>query len=158
MRLDKTFILCSHVPQCILLRRQTVSNHPFPGIDADCQPIFPITFPVKVNNMWITRTQLPVTPAFALTEYKAQSATYESAILDLSWNSQASGEDASHKRFCSTNAQISRLKTMRGVQLAQPVTIHDFNNKMHPKLETEFSRLEVLATETAKNLSANYAT
>jgi hypothetical protein len=65
--------------------------------------------------MWITQTQLPITPAFALIEYKAQSTTYESAILNLSWNSQASGEDASHKRFCSTNTQISHLKTMYSV-------------------------------------------
>jgi hypothetical protein len=157
MRMDKTFILCSHAPRCILLWCQRVSSHPFPGIDADCVPIFPITFPVRIGEMWITRTQIPVSPAFALTEYKVQGFTYQSAILDLSWKSPPRGRDAMHKRYSSNYVQITRLGTKSGIQLVQPVTMDDLNNKMHPELEKEFSRLEVLACETLRSLSANYA-
>lgn len=158
MRIDKTFILCSHPPRCIFLRRQSVLSHPFPGIDADRVPIFPITFPVRIGEMWITRSQIPVSPAFALTEYKVQGFTYKWAILDLSWKSPPRGRDAMHKRHCSNYVQVARLGTMIGVQLSQPVTSEDLNNKMHPELEKEFSRLEVLACESLRNLSANCAT
>jgi hypothetical protein len=86
----------------------------------ECRFLFPrplvsetSTFPVKVGNMWIRRHQVPMSPAFALTEYKVQGSTYRYAVLDLARRTYGMGEDAVHSRHCSSyNVQLSRLQTM----------------------------------------------
>ena len=150
-RLDKTFVLCSHPPICVLFQRDAVKHEPFPEIGRDCIPVFAQEFPVRINQMYITRRQVPMSPAFALTDYKVQGSTYQNAVLDLSWRSKAVGENASHKRYCSVYVQLSRLRSLKGVRLLQPVTFNDVNNKMHPQLYKEDSRLEQLAAETIRS-------
>jgi hypothetical protein len=111
-----------------------------------------MTFPVQVKDRWINREQIPISPAFALTEYKVQGSTYQEAVLDLSWRSTPHGQDAMHKRYCSVNVQLSRLRTLIGVRLIEPVTFNDLDNKMHPELANEDLRLASLAAETMKGI------
>jgi hypothetical protein len=89
--------------------------------------------------MWIRRHQVPIAPAFALTEYKVQGSTYRSA---------ATGEDASHPRHCSTYVQLSRLKERRHLWLLEPVKLSDLRNKMHHELVAEDHRMQELAAAT----------
>ena len=107
-------VLCTHPPVCVLFQREVVKHQPFQAIQNDCIPVFASAFPVRVENMWIKRLQVPMSPAFALTEYKVQGSTYRTAVLDLSRHSNARGEDAVHARHCSIYVQLSRLKTMSG--------------------------------------------
>jgi hypothetical protein len=39
-------------------------------------PVFHLSSPVKIGDMSVTRHQVPVTPAWAITEYKVQGSTY----------------------------------------------------------------------------------
>ena len=87
--------------------------------------------------MWVKRHQVPMTPAFALTEYKALGSTYQNAVLDLARYSKAHGEDASHKRYCSNYVQLTRLGLLEGVHLLQPITFSDLDNKPHHQLRDE---------------------
>lgn len=98
--------------------------------------------------MWIQRHQVPVSPAFALTEYKVQGLTFRTAVLDLSRKSYANGEDASHSRHCSTYVQLSRLQVMDRLWLLEPVTLSDLRNSMHRELIAEDQRLKQLAAAT----------
>jgi hypothetical protein len=89
-----------------------------------------------------------MSPAFALTEYKVQNLTYRYAVLDLARRTYGIGEDAAHSRHCSSNVQLSRLQTMKNLWLLEPITLNDFNNKMHHELVTEDLRLQQLAVVT----------
>jgi hypothetical protein len=63
-------------PVCVLFQRDVVRHQAFEAVDRDCIPVFASTFPVKVGNMWIRRHRVPMSPAFALTEYKVQGLPF----------------------------------------------------------------------------------
>ena len=113
--------------------------------------MFASTFAVKVENMWVQRHQVPMAPAFAVTEYKAQGSTYRYAMLDLSRKDNARGEDAVHARHCSVYVQLSRLRLMEGVWLLEPVKLSDLCHKVHRELVAEDLRLERLAAATLQS-------
>lgn len=112
-----------------------------------------MSFQAKVGDMWITREQVPISPAFALTEYKVQGGTYRIAVLDLSDQSKSPRQKGSHKYF-SVNVQLSRLKSEDGIQLLQPVTFRDLNIRVPHLLEEEDRRLSRLAAETTLRLDS----
>lgn len=133
----------------VKVKNKTCTQLAFPDINRDCIPIFATSFQVRISDMYITRRQVPVSPAFALTEYKALGSTYQNALLDLSWPSKYHSEEkASHKQYCSVYVQLFRLQSKNGLILLQPLTFSDLNVKMHPKLHEEDCRLEQLASET----------
>ena len=98
--------------------------------------------------MWVQRHQVPMAPAFAVTEYKAQGSTYRYAMLDLSRKDNARGEDAVHARHCSVYVQLSRLRLMEGVWLLEPIKLSDLWHRVHRELVAEDLRLERLAAAT----------
>ncbi|KAG1897474.1 uncharacterized protein F5891DRAFT_1048648 [Suillus fuscotomentosus] len=82
----------------------------------------------------ITRRQLPVTPAYAFTDFKAQGQTIDHVLVDINWKN-----DISHGREC--------IRLLR-----------DFDNDLflqHPNedLQIEDNRIERLAEETKKCFS-----
>ncbi|KAN0070693.1 hypothetical protein V8E54_010858 [Elaphomyces granulatus] len=141
-------------PVCVLFQRDVVRHQAFEAVDRDCIPVFASTFPVKVGNMWIRRHRVPMSPAFALTEYKNHlipTTTYRTAVLDLSRLTYATGEDAAHSRHCSAYGQLSRLQVMDRLWLLEPVTLSDLRNRMHRELVTEDQRLQQLAAVTLQS-------
>lgn len=86
-------------------------------------------------------------PAFCLTDYKVQGSTLESAILDLKDDSPAQGQDC-HKKYCSTYVQLSRLQSLRGLQLLQKIEMKDLRFRPDPQLLTEMQCLQNLENET----------
>ena len=84
--------------------------------------------------------QLPITLGFALTEYKVQGATFDSAVVDL--KCQSRGRTATHKRFSFTYVQFSQLRSFAGLGLLQPIDITDINNQPYPRLYDENLRLD----------------
>ena len=133
-------MLCSHPPVCVRSRRDTVNHQAFEGIDEDCIPVFASTFSVRVDNMWIRRHQVPMSPAFALTEYKVQGSTYRYAVLDLARQTYGTGEDAAQPRYCSGYVQLSRLQMMDNLWLLEPITLSDFRNKDAPRARRSLRR------------------
>lgn len=110
-------------------------------------PIFLAKSTLTICGISITRLQIPMTPGFAVTEYKVQGATFQSAILDLHRNSK-SGDKGSHKRFCSTYVQLSRLQTLNGGQLLQLITLDDIVSKPYSRLQEESLNLDDRSDET----------
>ena len=136
---------------CVLFQRDVIKHQAFEAVDRDCIPVFASTFPVKVGNMWIRRLQVPMSPAFALTEYKVQGSTYRAAVLDLSRQTYATGEDATHSRHCSSYVQLSRLQVMDRLWLLEPIKLSDVLNKIHHELVAEDHRLQQLAALTMQS-------
>ena len=111
--------------------------------------------------MWVKRLQVPVSPAFALTEYKVQGSTYQNVVLDLHRPSKPHGQDSSHKQYCSVYVQLTRPRSLKGLHLLQPLSLDNLGNQLHPKLQDEdhrlqrlvdmMMRLETLITEVRHN-------
>jgi len=81
--IDTLHVLCTLPPKCILFEQVSTTNAIFPGIGSTATPIFCSSGSVKIGNMSVTRHQVPVTPAWAITDYKVQGSTYEAVTLDL---------------------------------------------------------------------------
>jgi hypothetical protein len=60
-----------------------------PGLDAGIVPILPITsgfkFSTKESSVNIRRTQLPILPGWAFTDFKVQGSSLSPVIVDLTW-------------------------------------------------------------------------
>ena len=108
-------------------------------------PIFCSPGRLRLENMSLVRHQVPLAPAWAVTEYKAQGSTYDIVVVDLHWQK---GSRPSHKKYCSAYVQLSRAKSFDGLFLLQPVTLEDFNGKPDKLLIEEDHRIAELAAST----------
>jgi hypothetical protein len=108
------------------------------------RPIFCSESELELGNMSLVRHQVPITPAWAITEYKAQGSTYDKISVDL--HRKSSG--ASHKRYTSVYVQLSRARSLEGLSLLQNVTLGDLQGRIDPELVTENRRLAKLAYST----------
>jgi ATP-dependent exoDNAse (exonuclease V) alpha subunit len=88
-----------------------------------------------------------MTPAWTITDYKVQGATYDSIIVDLHRQDNSRGS-VSHKRYCSVYVQLSRVKSLQGLYLLQPVSLSDLNGKPDKLLVQEDDRIAQLARST----------
>src|SRR3989440_3374511 len=111
-------------------------------------PVFYLSSPVKIGNMSVTRHQVPVTPAWAITEYKAEGSTYDRVTIDLHWENISSKDGPSHKRYCSSYVQLTRMRSLQGLFLLQPVTLKDLSGKPNKLLLVEDLRIAELAITT----------
>ena len=68
--MDEPFILCDSPPRFILVRHNRVSALPFTSLDTDVTPVFPIESRSEIDGFLFSRTQIPLTPAFAITNYE----------------------------------------------------------------------------------------
>ena len=111
-------------------------------------PIFCLSGPVKIGNLSVTRHQAPITPAWAITDYKVQGTTYDAVTLDLHRKSTSSKDGSSHKRYCSVYVQLTRVRSLQDLSLLQPITLNDVNAKPDKRLIVEDQRISQLAMST----------
>ena len=90
--------------------------------------------------------QIPLTPVFAVTDYKVQGAMFKTAILDLQ-RSQFTN-NVSLKAFCSIYVQLFRLQSLEDVQLLQTISLKDINNQPNSRLPQATIKLDVLSRNT----------
>jgi hypothetical protein len=98
--------------------------------------------------MSVIRHQVPVTPAWAITDYKVQGATCEAVTLDLHRQKISNKNGSSHKEYCSNYVQLTRVRTDQDLSLLQPVTLEDLNCKPDKLLLVEDQRIARLAIST----------
>lgn len=99
-----------------------------------------------IPGLLFYRHQVPLTLAFAFTDYKSQVSTFISLILDLLFGKQRGVEQ--HGKWTSINVQHGRVKTLSGVWLREPISLEDVSFRPHPDLQVELSRLEELEKQT----------
>lgn len=66
--------------------------------------------------MKVARLQILIMLGFAVIKYKVQEVTFQPAILDLYRNFKKRNKDL-HKRYYSTDIQLSYLEILEGFQL-----------------------------------------
>jgi hypothetical protein len=144
---DEVHVLCTKPPRCIMFRQLKTRKTGFKDLDDDLIPVFPIIRSINVKSCSIRRKQVPMCPAFSLTDYKVQGQTLSNAVLDLKQNSALRGQN-SHRRFCSLYVQISRLQSFNGLHILQKIQRSDIECWPHENLRTEMQRLENLQRQT----------
>jgi hypothetical protein len=125
-----------HVPEVVYvsLAARTTTQQPsdileLPGLPAQIVPLYPIstTFAVKhpgsalgnqsrsYREIGIHRWQFPLVPSFATTDYKAQGATLDCMIADLSRPQDG------RFNFANLYVMLSRVRRLSDLVLLQPL-------------------------------------
>ena len=81
--MNLNIVLCSYPPKAVILRQSISSKLAFPRLDQFVNTIFLINLSVPINEARLIQQQVSICPAFPLTEYKVQRATFDTAVLDL---------------------------------------------------------------------------
>ncbi|KAN0067910.1 hypothetical protein V8E54_013838 [Elaphomyces granulatus] len=79
--MDDLYVLCTLPPERIMFKPQCTSDVIFPEMGSNAIPIFTSLTSLKIDNMSIRRLQVPVTPTWAVTDYKMQSSTCDAVTL-----------------------------------------------------------------------------
>ena len=138
--------MCTRPPACVLFKPNRPKPSAFQDLDPTVLPIFPLERSIKLKGYSIRRRQVPMCPAFCLTEYKVQGSTLTSAILDLK-DTAKRGQNR-HTKFCSKYVQLSRLESFDGVNLLQKISMEDIQFGPDLELLLEMQRLLDLEKET----------
>ncbi|KAJ5367173.1 hypothetical protein N7541_001114 [Penicillium brevicompactum] len=83
LKLDDLYIFCTKPPVCLLFKPARTQSNLFQSLDSGVLPIFPLEMSITIKGYSVRRKQIPICPAFCLTDYKIQGATLDSVILDL---------------------------------------------------------------------------
>lgn len=148
------WILVDRPPSSIVVSMPKDLLNPFEGLQANEVPIFPMKSSgfIKGSKFRFARLQVPVTPAFSITDYKAQGQTYDAACLDLKKASHSS----SHKSYTSVVVQLGRLRSLKGVWLRERINYVEIQKMTpFPALIEELRRLKRLDINTRARWELN---
>src|ERR1700735_1235676 len=136
-------------PACVLLSQED-SKHPgFEDLEAKVFPVFPIERSITVKGYSVRRRQVPMCHAFCLTDYKIQGSTLKTAVIDIKDDPSAKGQ-SKHSKFCSRHVQLSRVESLEGLNLLEPIDMKDLQFRPHEGLLAEMERLHKLEEETMR--------
>ncbi|KIM92649.1 hypothetical protein OIDMADRAFT_36427 [Oidiodendron maius Zn] len=145
--MDDLYFLCTKPPACVLFQRDNSAQTKLEDIDAKIIPVFPLERSITIKGLSVRRRQVPMCPAFRLANYKVQGSTLTTAVLDLKHDPTARGQD-SHKKYCSTYVQLSRLRLSDGLHLLQTIDMEDLRFSPDDQLLIEMQRLKAVERET----------
>jgi hypothetical protein len=146
--MDALYVLCTLPPKCVSFEPDSSTSALFPEMGSLATPIFCSPGRLKIGSMSLTRHQVPIAPAWAVTDYKAQGSTYDKIIVDLHSQNSRNKSRPSHKKYCSTYVQLTRARSLQGLFLLQPVTLQDLSGKPDKLLIDEDERIAELAMST----------
>ncbi|KIN98995.1 hypothetical protein M404DRAFT_156256 [Pisolithus tinctorius Marx 270] len=134
-------IVLQYPPAFVLLEMKHTKAGSLPGLPSGVLPVTPLsrTFTITMTSgskCTVTRIQLPITPAFAFTDYRAQAQTIEYCIVDI--GSPPTGKITPFNAYVA----LSRSRGQENIRL-----LRDFDERLftqHPceHLRNEDRRLE----------------
>jgi ATP-dependent exoDNAse (exonuclease V) alpha subunit len=116
----KNVYLVSLPPIAVIIKLEAARFKPLRGLELGMVPIFRKSMKVflgKAGKTQVQRVQVPLTPAYAITEYRSQGRTFENLVLDLETRRTTSRQ----KDFASIYVSLSRAKSICGVSFLRPV-------------------------------------
>ncbi|KAG8701997.1 hypothetical protein FRC11_011758 [Ceratobasidium sp. 423] len=138
----------SRPPICVLVRLWRTKLEKLPGLDEGVIPIVPIRtqFKLKLPNkkvLTVSREQLPLTPAYAFTDYRSQGQTIPYIIMDLA--TPPTGGLTSFNGYVT----LSRSRMSETARLLRDFDEKLFTTPPSKHLALEDKRLEELDLATA---------
>jgi hypothetical protein len=122
--MDDLYILCTKPLACVLFHQEHSKNSTFEDLEAKVISIFSLERSITIKGYSVQRKQVPMCPAFSLTDYKVQGSILMTAVLDLK-DDPTSKEQDHHKKYCSIYVQLSRLRSLDRLYLLQKIDIED---------------------------------
>ena len=95
----------------------------------------------------VTRTQLPIVPAFAITTYKAQGLTMNKIVVDLQI-------PPGTLQVASIYVPLSRVRRAEDIAILRPFDMKVLQVRPSPDQDAELKRLDELSRETQRECSA----
>ena len=84
---ERSTIHLHYPPRFILVKLNRTKAPPLEGLPANVIPIVPVNKTFTITNdgshLTVTRTQLPLTPAYAFTDYRSQGQTIDPVFVDI---------------------------------------------------------------------------
>jgi len=79
------YVMCTKPSACVLFKPDDsrIPDSGFQGLDGSIMPIFPLKKSISWKGYSIRRQQVPMSPAFCLTQYRVQGLTLEKGVLDM---------------------------------------------------------------------------
>jgi hypothetical protein len=140
IELEAGVVIHSRPPTCLLMTSASSQSVQLPGLDRGIIPLHLISEPVTRQGhpslLW--RTGLPCTPAFAITDYKSQSQTFDKMCGDID----------SRSSFSHMYVDLSRGKTLEGMFLLRPIPEAVWNREPPDNIKSGMLRLEELSKKT----------
>ncbi|KAF8120865.1 hypothetical protein EV363DRAFT_1187859 [Boletus edulis] len=127
---------------CAYVEVQTASIE-VPGLPPSIVPIFPISTHFKfrtsrTNAFNVSRTQLPILPGWAFTDYKVQGSTMEAAVIDLS----------SAHAIQNSYVMLSRAKSLSSLGVLRWFPSSKLCSRLPQDLRNELRRIDMLDEDT----------
>ena len=88
------------------------------------------------TTITITRCQLPIIPANAMTTHKCQGKTLQSGVIDIAPPPYAKPD------LAQTYVPISRFTSLEAMAILRPFPRSILNQKPHPDMTAELQRLQ----------------
>lgn len=128
-----------HIPGCKLQA---------PGLPPEIVPIMPslTTFTYKAGDLKfaVSRTQLPLLPAYAYTDYKAQGRSLAKVLVDLS----------ACRSLQSVYVMLSRAGSLKDIGVVRWFPPKKINQRLQEEFRVEFERLRKLDEATKSRFEA----
>jgi len=150
--LNDRYVLCSRPPAYVIIEYDGPTGLTFPGLALNQHPFFPRKYSSTIKDLTtrqqvrVRRNQVPLTPAFATTDYKAQGATLEELETSLAFSKLKGGSN--HYKWTSLNLQLRRLSSFAGLCLREEIAMDDVKYKPDDQLLAELQRLETLGASS----------
>jgi hypothetical protein len=135
------------VPKYVVMELTDRTPGHYEGLPPNHIPIYPIKLTCthtirsrdgsKIQHRF-KRYQLPITPAFAFTDFKCQGRTLKKGIVDIS------GARASTSAY----VMLSRVQNLNDLLILRPYNESVLNMKISPGLQAELNRLKKCAQDT----------
>jgi hypothetical protein len=150
--LNDRYVLSSLPPACVLVEYDQPTGLSFQGLAPNVHPFFPRKHSGEIKDLFtkrgvsVRRCQVSQTPAFAITDYKAQGHTMEELEVDIGFDKMTYG--SAHYKWTSLNLQLRRATNFKGLCLRDSITLSDVRFRPDERLATEMARLEQLSAAT----------
>jgi ATP-dependent exoDNAse (exonuclease V) alpha subunit len=132
-------------PAFVLVKLDRTKMAQLPGLDAGVAPITPLQRQIKISKGEnVNRKQLPITGAYAFTDYRAQGQTIERVIVDIA--SPPTGDLTPFHVYVA----LSRGRGRQYIKLLRGFDSKHFQQHPSEYLRKEDQRLEQLNEETKK--------
>ncbi|KAF5341971.1 hypothetical protein D9611_001218 [Ephemerocybe angulata] len=126
-----------HAISCVV-DSPAITADVLPGLEASCAAVLEDTIDLRLKGCTIKRTQLPISPGFAMTAHKAQGKTFEQAIVDLTC---CIGTEAPY-------VMVSRVKSLSGLLVLRAFAKQKITCRQSQETRDEMKRLESLRLKT----------
>lgn len=129
-------------PAYVLFKLDRTRLRPLPGLEESVIPIVPATCTFTVDKMSVARSQLPMTEAYAFTDYRAQGQTIANVIVDIA---KPTGFELT---LANVYVALSRSSGRSTIRILRPFDARVLLQPLDEHLQLEDMRLEHLHRRT----------